>query len=246
MNNVSGSDHEVLVWYADLSQLPEFDHNLFLDILDDSEVVINNNYLIAEKRREHAISHLLRRIMLSDILKLNASKIEFQYTKYGKPILKYRNIDLDFNITHTDRAVACILSRIGKVGIDMESNESVKNIELMSRNCLTTKEQSFIYRSDNLESNFIKLWTLKEAYLKAIGKGLYIYPQQIEFDPITILVGNPKFMSNQNILLDEWYFKLFQPISNMVMAVCSNVCLKNNIEIVNITTHFKKLCKEAN
>lgn len=239
-------DSTVVVWYADLSQLADFEYSSFLNILDDSEVATNKRFVTTERRSQHAISHLILRIMLSKVLDTYASEVEFQVTKHGKPILKSkRRLSVDFNITHTDGAVACILSHAGKVGIDMEPAIKIKDLLLLSRNCLTPREQDFLIRSNDQNNIFIKLWVLKEAYLKATGKGLQLSPQEVEFDPQTILDVFPKLTTNQNKLCEDWNFRLIKTIQNIFTAVCSNVCLSENIKVANVTHHISMLCQEA-
>lgn len=237
---------KVLVWYADLTQLANFEYSSFLNILDDSEIAANNKLIPYERKIQHAISHLMLRIMLSKVLGIYASDLVFQTTKYGKPVLEVkRQFCVDFNITHTDGAVACILSQTGKVGIDMEPATKIKDVLLLSRYCLTPREQDFLIHNNDQNNFFIKLWVLKEAYLKAIGKGLMLSPQQVKFDPHTILDVSPKLIPNKNTLYKNWNFRLIKTIRNIFTAVCSDVCLNENILVTNVTHHMHLLCQEA-
>jgi 4'-phosphopantetheinyl transferase len=99
----------------------------------------------------------------------NVGLDDIRFTTFRKP---YLNNGLSFNISHSGKFVVCALSKTCKVGIDLEE---VKFIEINSfSSCFSAGEWSYLTNSADPLSAFYKLWTKKEAVIKADGRGLHI------------------------------------------------------------------------
>lgn len=86
----------------------------------------------------------------------------------GKPYLSnYPN--QHFNISHCRTAV-CVAFSNRPIGIDVENIRSNKET-LIERVC-NSEEVLLISNSENPQSEFTRLWTRKEAYLKWLGTGI--------------------------------------------------------------------------
>ncbi|HVX51961.1 MAG TPA: 4'-phosphopantetheinyl transferase superfamily protein [Chitinophagaceae bacterium] len=91
------------------------------------------------------------------------------YTAHKRPFIK--NMPFDFNISHSGNAAVCALSLNGKIGIDIEQ---VKPVDTnMFDNVFTPGELAGITTDANTLLAFYKLWTAKEATIKAEGTGFY-------------------------------------------------------------------------
>lgn len=101
---------------------------------------------------------------------------EVRKGKYGKPLSTLEGIH--FNISHGQYivAIACANS---PVGIDVESSRRVLEIT-MEKSC-TEKERKWLDRAEDRGADFLRLWTLKESYVKMVGEGLRINPSNVEF-----------------------------------------------------------------
>lgn len=95
--------------------------------------------------------------------------IQFVFGENGKPYIK--DNEFFFNISHSENMVAAAISKC-EVGIDVEII-SERNLKIADR-FFNASEIDFIKNSENNFSDFTKLWTRKEAFLKATGKGLKI------------------------------------------------------------------------
>lgn len=97
--------------------------------------------------------------------------VEICESQYGKPyIKKYDNIE--FNISDTDSYVVVAINDENiEVGIDIESLERRYDSRIVEK-IFTENEKKAMENSVNKTQTFYEIWTLKEAYLKAIGKGL--------------------------------------------------------------------------
>jgi 4'-phosphopantetheinyl transferase len=110
-------------------------------------------------------------------------------TKLGKPIIrKPSNLNLDISISHSGSYLAVGICNNGKIGVDIEL---LKDIDIrVFRNCLSANEEIYINSGKEIAQrleNFYEIWTIKEAYLKALGIGLqkplpimHFYPDYIK------------------------------------------------------------------
>ncbi|KAH0854508.1 LOW QUALITY PROTEIN: hypothetical protein HID58_069176, partial [Brassica napus] len=108
--------------------------------------------------------------------------LKFKKNLYGKPEVD-GEVDtttnypkLKFNISHTDSLIACGVTVNVPVGIDVEDKTRKMRHDVLSlaKRFYSSREVEFLSSIADMEARrkeFIKLWTLKEAYVKALGKG---------------------------------------------------------------------------
>lgn len=131
---------------------------------------------------------------------------------YGKPYLKGYP-DIQFSISHCEGLAGCVLCN-GTVGLDAELIRPYN--ERVADRILTDKERSALKNcgsADNLESRerFFRYWTLKESYVKAIGKGLSFPFREIEFEwngKGEIMSNHPEFVFYQTRLYGRYILSL--------------------------------------
>lgn len=102
--------------------------------------------------------------------KYNLSERDMNYSQnsYGKPYFtEYPKIN--FSISHScDMCIVCFSDR--EIGCDIEKIETA-DMKIADR-FFEKAEKDFITNSKDINSAFYKIWTLKESYIKAVGKGL--------------------------------------------------------------------------
>ncbi|KAK2983255.1 hypothetical protein RJ640_023375 [Escallonia rubra] len=125
--------------------------------------------------------------------------LEFTTNIHGKPEVRWQHSDdwlpppLHFNISHTSSLVACGVTMDSPIGIDVEEKQrAIKNNVLsFVRRYFSGHEVehlSSILDPEVQRQEFLKLWTLKEAYVKALGRGFSASP----FNTFTIRFGPAK------------------------------------------------------
>jgi len=115
---------------------------------------------------------LFGRLLLKEMLStfsIDQDLSTLKYTNYQKPY--FENSDFNFNISHSGNYVVCAGTNQSKLGIDIEEIKSINIQEF--REQFHTVEWGQIKNADNL-ATFYKFWTMKEAIIKADGKGLSI------------------------------------------------------------------------
>jgi 4'-phosphopantetheinyl transferase len=100
------------------------------------------------------------------------SQFELVRDCYGKPSLK-QHPDFHFNISHAGRWVVCVFAPY-RIGVDVEYCKPI-TMEIADRYFAPSEYESLINRPIHEQQlAFYKLWTQKESYMKAMGKGLSI------------------------------------------------------------------------
>ncbi|MDO4285842.1 MAG: 4'-phosphopantetheinyl transferase superfamily protein [Eubacteriales bacterium] len=98
---------------------------------------------------------------------------------HGKPYLT--DASRFFNLSHSGDYVVLAVSE-ANCGVDLEQTAS-RYPEAAARRCLTDGERLWLEQQGNPEA-FYKLWTGKEAFLKAVGTGLSLPMEQISLLPV--------------------------------------------------------------
>lgn len=135
-----------------------------------------------DKKRFIAARAFLR-IILGKYLPIKPRQISFQYSKYGKPSIGGESAsDIKFNLSHSDNLALYAVTEMGEVGVDIERIKTSFVDKEMVFQCLTRAEiEHFETLSETARDLFFfDCWTGKEAYLKALGNGLQVPPNQIE------------------------------------------------------------------
>ena len=130
-------------------------------------------FLFEKDQTRYMICRSRMRRILGQYTQTNPRDIAFATTGRDKPVLSGENPgQIEFNLTHTD-GLACLAVTHGEaVGVDLESLRDVKDDFIVYS--LNTPEHSSVLSLDTAQrgSAFLRYWTAKEAYLKALGTGL--------------------------------------------------------------------------
>lgn len=92
----------------------------------------------------------------------------FEYGEHGKPMIA-GHPDIHFNLSHCREAVLCVVSD-RPVGCDVESIREFH--ESLVRYTMNDAEVRQIEQAPHPATEFIRLWTMKEAVLKLSGEGI--------------------------------------------------------------------------
>jgi 4'-phosphopantetheinyl transferase len=174
---------EIQIWWT---SVPEDDSQIeaLLRYLDDSERQRADRFRIADARRRFIGARAFLRLILGRATGVGAEDVTFSYGTYGKPRLA--TVGPCFNATDSGNVVAVALA-LDEIGIDVEVARHVKRLERLARRICTEREIDLLENMSNADRNtaLLRLWTAKEAGLKAVGTGLSggMKNVEVEFEP---------------------------------------------------------------
>ncbi|ERR1019366_2978528 len=138
------------------------------------------------KRLEFVVSRIFLRRILGRVLKQVPSQLCFVTTEYGKPELHHPETTqpaLFFNLSHTEGYMTLAVTRYGEVGIDVELLASYQ--DRIARRFFHPDEYTWLQQLERAQqaSAFYRIWTIKEACVKALGYGLQFPLREIRTVP---------------------------------------------------------------
>ncbi len=146
--------------------------------------------------------------------KLNFDWEQLSYTEKDRPFFK--DLDIDFNISHSGKYVALVIGK-DHYGIDIEQHRPVK-IDLFNRQ-FTGNEWKLIRNSEDELYQFFQFWAIKEAAIKADGRGVEVLSKT------QIISANEVLVQDQ-----KWHYHQFQHLEGYSFAVCSRLPCYFNVE----------------
>lgn len=123
------------------------------------------------RRRGFILSRTLLRHLLSPCLQRPESGIRFCRAESGRLQLADDN-SWHISISHADGLVAVIVAEMA-CGVDIEQPRALK-VERVAQRYFADAEKAYLAQSREAhrQQNFFRLWTLKEAAVKALHQGL--------------------------------------------------------------------------
>ncbi|MFI6942054.1 4'-phosphopantetheinyl transferase family protein [Streptomyces sp. NPDC050418] len=148
----------------------------------DHQRLLQMNHAL--NRSRFVASRLLLKSAAAAVLRTTTDELELAYKPGGRPHL--RGVDqLDVSLSHTEDLLVVGLTRTGRIGVDAE-NADRRMLGLgTERQVCTPYELEAVHSVPEEQRNgeLVRLWTLKEAYSKAIGQGLRFRFTEFGFTP---------------------------------------------------------------
>ncbi|WP_292016768.1 4'-phosphopantetheinyl transferase superfamily protein [Marinobacter sp. HL-58] len=107
----------------------------------------------------------------------------------GRPVCSEFPPGWHLSLSHSHGLSACAVSATTGLGLDIEPRSRHPHWQKVVRRWFTPDEQAWLLASDHCE-DFLRVWTLKEAWLKATGRGIAGNLQTLEVTPDFRLFGD--------------------------------------------------------
>lgn len=147
--------------------------------LNEEELRWATRLIRGEDRALYLNAHAWLRRILADALGLLPGQVRMVRDEWGKPRLQGSlHQRCKFNLSHTEGCIAIAVTDGDEVGVDVEKARRLDDLVEMEGLVLHPDEQArcAALPADGCEraERFLMLWTVKEAYAKAVGRGLRI------------------------------------------------------------------------
>ncbi len=148
------------LYIAGIDEIPNDD---FTEAISEYRLKKAKNYKNEDDRKLSILSSLL----LDKALKkhdLSERDMKYTFNAYGKPYFANAE-DLHFSISHSGEYAMVVLSD-KEIGCDIQQIKDI-NLSIADR-FFTAEERKYVKCTED----FFRIWTLKESFIKTVGKGL--------------------------------------------------------------------------
>jgi 4'-phosphopantetheinyl transferase len=170
------------------------------------------------------VSHAFARGVLGAYLHVQPRDVQILRSWTGKPLVGNTAPDgatLGFSLAHSTAYVAVAVAPTILVGVDVEQHRSGIDVPGIAERYFAPAEVAMLegLSEAQAEAQFLRLWTCKEAFVKAIGLGLS-YPldrfvvgrphhNQLEYSSVEAEYGPPS----------SWSLRTYRPAPECYVAV---------------------------
>ncbi|MBO0999169.1 4'-phosphopantetheinyl transferase superfamily protein [Bacillus sp. SD075] len=194
---------------------------------------------------DDAYRSLIGDLMVRFVLKERYGSVKeglgWRTNSFGKPFLsKYPMFH--YNISHSGEYVVCAMHD-AEVGVDIEK---IGPFDLqLAKGFFTEEEYKQVLEAEDGLSSFYDIWTLKESYIKAIGKGLSI--------PLHSLNVRRQGMESiqltdvhSNVPITDFTCRQYMVDSEYRLAVCAYQVSAESFKDQHRSVTFHQICEGLN
>lgn len=217
---VSGAD--VHVWRLPLAlsrrQIEALRHDL---CADEQERAARFRFDVDRDR--FVVAHGGIRSVLAQYVGMEPRQLRFRRGPYGKPAMAEGQAGggVEFNLTHSGEWALVAVARGRAVGVDIERARTIPEMEGVARSVFTPAEHEGLLRVGPSErfAAFYRLWTRKEAIIKAIGSGLSTPLDRLDVQPAAAHEGASFTVASDPDMGSAWNGRSFAPAEGYEAAV---------------------------
>ena len=174
---------DVTVAYVNLAPNEVHESGAF-EWLDEEERLRWQRFQNPAPQRRFSLCRAALRHMLCEYANCSNERLSFTTAKHGKPYAKVggRRITTSFNISHSGRHGLIAIASSGRLGVDVEERVPRRNLEYLIEGVFSNQEKAELKLLDGCQKlhKFFRFWTIKEALVKAHGKGLSMNVAELE------------------------------------------------------------------
>jgi len=201
------------VWRAHVPTFAPWIH-LLEECLSPEERRLTNHAINHHEKIARILGRATRRILISNYTGIPAARLTFSRSALGKPQPAPATglSHIRFNVSHSKDWLAFAVGNRLKVGVDLEYIDENFPAEEIATRFFTAKETAAIHDASAPQRNrlFFDIWVRKEAYLKAVGRGLLqqLNSFEVPTDSRATISANPeKDSDTTNEKESLWLFR---------------------------------------
>jgi 4'-phosphopantetheinyl transferase len=211
------------LWYWQLEALPPALLERAIPFLSDGELARYHRYRVNEPARTFLAARFLLRSLLSAYGALDPREWRFAANPWGRPYILNPDPachELVFNLSHKPGMVTCLAGWDRRLGVDVEDTSASRTYWLqVADRFFSPSEVAKLHQlpPDRQPNRFFELWTLKEAYIKARGRGLSLGLSAFSFSPEHYR-ATVQFDAGFDDDPARWDFRFFRPDAKHLIA----------------------------
>ncbi len=189
---------EVHLWRASLDVSDQLAADLRV-LLDHNELQRADRFRVPHAARRFIAARAVLRTLLGRVIGTDPADVEFEYSERGKPSVAGAP---HFNASDSGDTVVVAMAS-AEIGVDVEGLRPVSNRDRLARRICTDHELEQLAALSETEADawLLRLWTFKEAALKAVGLGL---PGGLRNVDVDLHPGRPPQLRQLREHCDGW------------------------------------------
>jgi len=166
---------EIHIWAVPLDA-PDSIMACSVAILSSDEMERMQRFRFEHLQRSYAVSQGFLRALLGRYASVAPKEIQFSYASQGNPSLTGISPKISFNMAHSAGLGLYAVTTDCELGVDIEQARELRDMESIVRQFFGPEEsQEFLALPAPMRiGGFYNCWTRKEAFIKAVGEGLYM------------------------------------------------------------------------
>ncbi len=172
---ISAGTGEIHVWRASLNAATPLAQE-FIAILDDEERRRSEGFIHHSDRADYIARRAILRLVISRYTGNEPRSHRFQRGKHGKPFLcnPQNRAGIQFNLSFSGHHLLIAVTARQPVGVDIERAQTHIDHLDIARLYFPEEEYEYIRQQPPPQQTaaFYRIWTMKEAYVKALGQGM--------------------------------------------------------------------------
>lgn len=167
--------HTVHVWHTALD-LAEDAVNRLREHLPEEDRARAARFYFPRDARRWIVARSALRLLLARYTNVHPKQLRFRLNPWGKPALDMADGALRFNLAHSGDVALYAIARDAELGVDVEKVRGERACGEIVRRFFSPREVRAWTALDASARRdaFFRCWTRKEAYIKAVGRGLAI------------------------------------------------------------------------
>lgn len=200
--------YSVHLWLLDFTRIS--DQQLLASyhaLLSDAERTRLGRFTLPNLQHNYLVTRAMVRSCLSFYADVKPQQWKFDCDEHGKPFISNADTSLMFNLSHSGGRAVLAVTHEHQVGVDVEQLSHKRDWLGIAKHYFNSSEYELIMSTPETTkcALFFRLWTLKEAYLKARGTGISTGLDKISFDFCADKL-NAHFHADLNENAAQWQF----------------------------------------
>ena len=169
------------IWSGDILS-EQSEEKLYYQYLNATEKQKAGTFARSELQRKYIKTRGVLRKVLAEYLNERPQQVNIKLAEYGKPFVDQT---LFFNLSHSANRFVIAVTNVSEIGVDLEQVRQRKNLQGLVKKCFSALEINYWEGLSEQQKifAFYQFWVRKEAFVKAIGRGIAVGLDQCVINP---------------------------------------------------------------
>ena len=167
------------------------------------EISIKRNYILLK--------------ILSYYLQRDISRIEINYTEFGKPFIPQS--EFKFNVSNSFNYLLVGISQNNEIGVDIEKiRNNIDYTKLVTRYFTENEKKAFNNFNEKIRKEiFFEWWTIKESLIKATGLGMHLPLNSFE---VPLNADEPVIQIKYHSIQHRYHYRKLLLSDDLKSSIC--------------------------